>query len=123
MNDDWKKAKERAKLAQDEATQRRLLDSIEDGRENLARARRLLTAGLVLAIGGVALVIVTAVAQATLPLPSELGFIHLLYMAIILTGGGMTGSAWFDQLPPAQKALKRAERAHRNWSMGEREDY
>lgn len=123
MNDDLKKAKERAKLAQDEATQRRLLDSIDDGRDNLTRAYRLLTFGLVLAIGGVALVIGTAVAQTLLPLPSEWGFIHILYAVIIITGGSITGSAWFDQLPPAQKALKRAERAHRNWSMGEREDW
>jgi hypothetical protein len=107
----------------DETTELRLLDSIEDGRENLRRARRQLTAGLVLAIGGMALVIGTAVAQIALPLPSELGFIHILYVAIILTGGGITGSAWFDGLPPARKALKRAERAHRNWTMGERGDW
>lgn len=108
MNDeDWSRVKEL-----------RLLDDIEDARERLTRMRRALTVGIMLAVGGVALVIGTATAQTLLPLPAAWGFIYILYTAMIVGGGGITVTAWLDELPPARKALKRAERAHRNWTMG-----
>jgi hypothetical protein len=113
MNDeDWSRVKEL-----------RLLDDIDDARERLTRMRRAFTVGLVLAVGGVALVLGTATAQTLLPLPAAWGFIYILYTAMIVTGGAVTATAWLDELPPARKALKRAERAHRNWTMGESEDW
>lgn len=101
----------------DEVRGLRLLDDIEDAKERLTEARRALRLGIGLIVAGVALVIGTAVAQIAFALPDGLGFIHILYAAIIFFGGTVSLTT-LDFLPSARRTLKLAERAHRDWTMG-----
>lgn len=98
-----------------------LLDALEDAREDHDRDRRQLTFGLWLGFGSLVAILGTAVGMMLAHWAGfdlgMLGLAHLLYVATLITGGVITGDTWFEDLPRSRKALKKAQRAHRNHTL------
>lgn len=99
-----------------------LLDALEDAQEELARHQRQLRWGLGLFFGGLMLGIGY---MTMLSLLSSLGqnwgnasgFPAVVLVIVAIVGAVVTGGTWFDDLPKSRKALKKAQRAHRNYMI------
>ena len=98
-----------------------LLDSLEDAQEQIARVRRQLKIAITLTVSSVASIIVTVVTLSYLHVLGynlgAVGAINFLFGIMALCGAVATGDTWFEELPPARKQLKKAERAHRNFMI------
>lgn len=97
----------------------RLLDDLEDAQEEFDRKRRQLAFGLWLLFGGLVpgigwMVLLSLMSSIGQNWGSASGFPAVVLVVVAIAGGVVTAGTWFEDLPDARKALKKAQRAHRN---------
>lgn len=101
-----------------------LLDALEDAQEELACVQRQLHWGLGMLFGGLVpaigwLTLLSVMSSFGQNWGNASGFPAVLLFVVAVAGAVITGGTWFEDLPRSRKALKKAQRAHRNYTLRE----
>lgn len=99
-----------------------ILDNLEDAQEEYDRHKRQLKWGVGLFYGGVVpaigwLVLLSVMSSMGQNWGNAAGFPAVLLFIVAVVGGVIVAGTWFEDLPRSRKALKKAQRAHRNALM------